>query len=161
MATGLDHIWGREVAWGAPAASPGRALTPAWRPRTVFTELHAGDRRGAGQRGRLLHLPAQGAGAPRHQQGPALARGECGWRGRHSHSPEKAAGSRCHPGDCTLLPSRTFLPMGPTVLLPKECALPYPPPPSSPGLGRAQVQSLFTYSCEYQKGCSYTVSTSC
>lgn len=51
---------------------------PARRPAAVFTELHAGDRRGAGQRGRLLHLAAQGAGAPRRHQGPALAWGECG-----------------------------------------------------------------------------------
>ena len=52
--------------------------TPARRPGTVFAELHAGDRRGAGQRGHLLHFPAQDPGAPRRQQGPALARGECG-----------------------------------------------------------------------------------
>lgn len=91
--------------------------TPARRPGAVFAELHTGDRRGAGQRGHLLHFPAEGPSAPRHQ-GPALARGECG----------RARGAGADPrGSLPGSPARRAL-----VLLPQGSGPHLAPPQPSP-----------------------------
>lgn len=60
---------GRRTSQGSEA--------PAWPLGTVFTGLHTRDGTGPGPRRSPLHLPAGGAGAPREQQSPGRAQGEC------------------------------------------------------------------------------------
>lgn len=123
--------------------------TPARWPGAVFAELHTGDWRGAGQRRHLLHLPAQGSGAPRRQQGPALARGECGWGVSVPRTPTRP-GMQGPPWPLHWAPSQGFPAWGAPSPAPKGIWALSPPLLSSPALGQVH-SSLFTYLYEHQK----------